>query len=386
MKCRVCESNCKMFLDLGRQPIANNFLTPENFKDEWFYNLQVYFCPDCFTAQIGECPDSSEVFNKDYSFFTGSSQRMVKHFANLADKIKKSFMPKNGCIMEIGSNDGTFLEHFKDNVHLGFDPSGSVNDVARAKGVRVYPYPFENFGNVASAWPKTDVFVSANSFAHISNRRGVLDGIKRMLAPDGVWINEEPYLGNIISRLEYDQFYNEHTFYSSIVSMQKTLYLYDLEIMDFEFLWTHGGSIRYFVGHRKPGLREKVEDAIKAEGLDNFDVFNSFGKLVKFSAKRLKQRLIDIKKPVVGYGAAAKSTIVLNYCDIGPDIVSKIYDTTPEKQGKFSPGMHVPIVSYEQFKEDNPLDIVLFAWNHAKEIFAKEAGIERNWIIPTGGI
>jgi len=145
------------------------------------------------------------------------------------------------------------------------------------------------------------------------------------------------------------------------------------------------GTIRYFVGHRKPGLREKVEDAIKAEGLDNFDVFNSFGKLVKFSAKRLKQRLIDIKKPVVGYGAAAKSTIVLNYCDIGPDIVSKIYDTTPEKQGKFSPGMHVPIVSYEQFKEDNPLDIVLFAWNHAKEIFAKEAGIERNWIIPTGG-
>ena len=386
MICRVCESKCEMFMDLGRQPIANNFLAPEDFKDEWFYNLQAYFCPECYTVQIGDCPDVSEVFNKDYTFFTGTSERMVKHFADLADRIKESILPKNGCIMEIGSNDGTFLEHFKDGVHLGFDPSESVNEVARSKGVKVYPYPFENFGQVASAWPKTDVFVSANSFAHISNRVGVLQGIQKMLAPGGVWIDEEPYLGNIISRLEYDQFYNEHTFYSSMVSMQKTLHLYDLEIMDFEFLWTHGGSIRYFIGHRKPGLRPKVEAAIKNEGLDKFDVFESFGKLVKFSADRFKQKLVDIKGPVVGYGAAAKSTTVLNYCGIGPDLVSKIYDTTPEKQGKFSPGAHVPIVPYEQFREDNPQDVILLAWNHAREIFAKEAGVERNWIIPTGGM
>lgn len=386
MKCRVCEADCKMFLDLGRQPIANNFLTQDHFQDEWFYNLQVYFCPDCFTVQIGECPDSSEVFNENYSFFTGSSAYMVKHFATLADRIKKSFMPIHGCIMEIGSNDGTFLEHFKDNIHLGFDPSESVNEVARSKDVRVYPYPFENFGEVADRWPKTNVFVSANSFAHISNRRGVLKNIKRMLAPDGVWIDEEPYLGNIISRLEYDQFYNEHTFYSSMVSMQKTLYMYDLEIIDFEFLWTHGGSIRYFISHRKPGFNTKVEGAIKAEGLDDFDVFSSFGRLVQFSTKRFKQRLTDLKRPIVGYGAAAKSTTVLNYCNIGPELILKIYDTTPEKHGKFSPGVHVPIVSYDQFKEDNPGDVILFAWNHAKEIFAKEAGTDRNWIMPTGGI
>ena len=382
MKCRVCESDCRMFLDLGKQPIANNFLTPEQFKDEWFYDLRVYFCPECFTIQIGECPDSPEVFNRNYTFYTGSSEYMVKHFTNLAQMIKQQYMPENGCIMEIGSNDGTFLEHFKGNVHLGFDPSESVNEVARSKGVRVYPYPFENFGAVASAWPKTDVFVSANSFAHIQNRRGVLEGIKGMLAQDGVWINEEPYLGNIIDTLAYDQFYNEHTFYSSIASMQKVLNMFDLGIKDFEYLWTHGGSIRYFVGHRKPGLNRKVEDAIKTEGLDNLDIFKSFARLVRFSTKRFKQKLVDLKKPIVGYGATAKSTTILNFCDIGPDLISKIYDTTPAKQGKFSPGAHIPIVPYEHFEHDNPGDVVMLAWNHFEEIHAKERDMKINWILP----
>ena len=384
MICRVCKSKCEMFMDLGRQPIANNFLAPEDFKDEWFYNLQAYFCPECFTVQIGECPDVSEVFNKDYTFFTGTSLRMVKHFANLADRIKASILPKNGCIMEIGSNDGTFLEHFKDSVHLGFDPSESVNESARAKGVRVYPYPFENFGQVASAWPKTDVLVSANSFAHIPNRVGVLEGIQKMLAPGGVWIDEEPYLGNIFSNLAYDQFYNEHAFFSSIASMQKTLNMFGLEIVDFEHVWTHGGSIRYFVGHKKPGLNKKVETAIRNEGLDNFDAFNSFGKMIEFSAKRFKQRLVDLDRPCVGYGATAKSTTILNFCDIGPELVEKIYDTTPTKQGKYSPGAHIPIESYDRFKEDNPENVVMLCWNHMGEVFAKESKMDINWILPHG--
>jgi len=386
MNCRVCSTECKKFLDLGWQPIANNFLTHEQLANEFFYHLKVYFCPVCLTVQIGECPDSSQVFNKDYAFFTGTSEKMREHFAHLADLIKESYMPENGCIMEIGSNDGTFLEHFKDNVHLGFDPSDSVNKVAMTKGVRVYPYPFEDFGDASTAWPKTDVFVSCNAFAHIPDRKGVLSGIKKMLAPNGVWIDEEPYMGNIINNLEYDQFYNEHVFYTSIASMQKTLAMFDLEIKDFEFIWTHCGSIRYFVGHRNPGLRQKVSDAIKNEGLDNFEIFEAFGKKVKGQIDRFKKRLFAMEGPLVGYAASAKSTTLLNCCKIGPDIIEKIYDTTPAKQGKLSPGMHIPIVSYDQFKKDNPSDVVLFAWNHFKEVMAKEAGVERNWIIPNGSL
>jgi len=373
-----------MFLDLGRQPIANNFLTPEHFADEWFYNLQVYFCPDCFTVQIGDCPDSSQVFNEDYSFFTGTSQSMVKHFANLADMIKKKYLPPGGTIIEIGSNDGTFLEHFKNEWHIGFDPSESVSKIATSKGLNIAIAPFGNDSLELGKF--VDVFVSANAFAHIPDRNGVLRSIKRVLEPGGVWIDEQPYLGNIIDQLAYDQFYNEHIFYSSIASMQNALDMYDLELMDLEFVWTHGGSIRYFVGHKRTGLNPKIENVIKGEGLNNFEVFERFGKAVNARIDRFKQDLIDLDRPAVGYGATAKSTTVLNCCNIGPDLVSRIYDTTPAKQGKYSPGKHIPIVSYDQFKEDNPGDVVLFAWNHSKEIMAKEAGVNRNWIMPIGGL
>jgi len=373
-----------MFLDLGRQPIANNFLTPEHFKDEWFYNLQVYFCPDCFTVQIGECPDSSQVFNGNYSFFTGTSQSMVRHFANLANLIKKKYLPPGGIIIEIGSNDGTFLEHFRNEWHIGFDPSESVSKIAASKGLNIAIAPFGNSSLELGKF--VDVFVSANAFAHIPDRNGVLGSIKRVLAPEGIWIDEQPYLGNIIDQLAYDQFYNEHIFYTSIASMQKTLAMHDLEIKGFEFIWTHGGSIRYFVGHKKPLLTPWIDSFIESEKLDNFDVFQRFGKAVDTRIARFKQDLIDLDRPLVGYGATAKSTTVLNSCDICPDLVSKIYDTTPAKQGKYSPGKHIPIMPYTQFKEDNPQDVILFAWNHAKEIFAKEAGIERNWIMPIGGL
>jgi len=387
MNCRVCNAECKKFLDLGWQPIANNFLTHEQLANEFFYHLQAYFCPGCFTVQIGDCPDSSQVFNKDYAFFTGTSAGMIKHFADLADLIKTKYMPENGCIMEIGSNDGTFLEHFTDNVHLGFDPSDSVNKVAMTKGVRVYPYPFEDFGDASTAWPKTDVFVSCNAFAHIQDRNGVLSVIKKMLAINGVWIDEEPYLGNIINSLEYDQFYNEHIFYSSMASMHKTLDMFDLEIFEFDHTWTHGGSIRYFIRHKgRCVVSHKVTEAIESEGFDNYEAFEVFGQAVKGQINRFKKRLSALKGPVMGYAASAKSTTLLNCCNIGPNVIEKIYDTTPEKQGKLSPGMHIPIVPYEQFKEDNPSDVVLFVCNHFKEVMAKEAGVERNWIIPNGSL
>jgi len=387
MNCRICETECKMFLDLGRQPIANNFLTRDQFDSEVFYHLGVYFCPSCMTVQHEYCPECSDVFNGNYPFFTGTSQAMIKHFAQLAELIKEKYLPSHGSIMELGSNDGTFLEHFKDEEHMGFDPSESVNRIARAKGISVYPKPFEKFpAETSKRWQgTTDVFVSANTFAHIPDRHGVLRNIKRIMSTEGVWINEEPYLRSIVDKLAYDQFYNEHVFYTSIVSMRNVLRMHDLEIIDYELLPTHGGSIRYFIGHKRAEQGAKIDDAIEHEGLNSFDVFDRFGRDVEQHAKRFRQRLVDLKRPIVGYGAAAKSTTVLNYCDIGPDIVSKIYDTTPEKQGKFSPGKHIPVVSYGQFAKDDTPDVLLFVWNHGREIYDKERSRPRNWILPVGG-
>ncbi|MFA5377553.1 MAG: class I SAM-dependent methyltransferase [Dehalococcoidia bacterium] len=388
MKCRVCETDCKMFLDLGWQPIANNFIARDQFPSEPFYHLQVFFCPSCFTVQLGECPEGRGVFNENYPFFTGTSQGMIKHFVQFSELIKEKYLPANGTIMEIGSNDGTFLEHFKNWEHMGFDPSESVTRVARSKGISVYPKPFETFpAKDSKRWHgATDVFISANTFAHIPDRHGVLRNIKIMLAQGGVWINEEPYLRSIIDKLAYDQIYNEHIFYTSIASMRNALNMHHLEIIDFEILPTHGGSIRYFIGHKRAeDSNGKIDQAVEHEGLNSFDVFQHFGQAVQRCATEFKKNLLALKRPVVGYGAAAKSTTVLNYCDIGPDIVSKIYDTTPEKQGKFSPGKHIPVVSYSQFAEDDTPDVVLFVWNHGREIYDKERYRTRNWLLPVGG-
>jgi len=371
-----------MFLDLGKQPLANRFLTPDQFAHETFYNLDIHFCPECLTVQIGDCPDSSEVFNGEYPFFTGTSSRMVQHFADLAGLIKSRYMPEGGLIVEMGSNDGTFLVNFEDVNHVGLDPSSNVTEIARGKGLNVHPY---SFSSSFFDPQEIDVLVSANVFAHIPDRHGVLDSIKESLALEGVWINEEPYLIDIIDGLAYDQFYNEHVFYTSIASMQNVLETHDLEIKDFELIWPHGGSIRYFVGHKTRGDNPKIRLAIRSEGLGNIGVFHKFGTKVYGKILKFKQDITNVKPTAVGYAATAKSTTVLNSCGIGPDLISRIYDTTPDKQGKYSPGSHIPIVPYDQFKIDAPENVVLFAWNHTREILKKEAGFNRNWIMPTGG-
>jgi len=404
MKCRICDTKCKQFLDLGKQPIANNFVSKSQFDSEVFYNLTVHFCPQCFTIQLGETVPPAKVFNENYSFYTGTSQAMADHFKELAVMINdRFFLPiadkgKWPVMIEIGANDGTFLQHFSDLMKLhdkptciGFEPSKSVAEVAKKKGVRICGTPFEKheFPGVGN-WPKTDVIVSANTFAHIEDRRGFLKNIKKVMAHDGVWINEEPYFGNTIDRLAFDQFYNEHVFYTSITSMARTLEMFGLHIDSVEFLWTHGGSIRYFIkhGHADPGpLTAFIYRSIHSNALetDPWETLQAFGEKVQGRIERLQSDLRGLKGPVVGYGAPAKMSTITNACGLGPETISKIYDTTSAKVGKFSPGQHIPIVSHSEFSKDRTKNVVLFVWNHLAEVMAKEGGRKkrgRKWILP----
>jgi methylation protein EvaC len=230
--------------------------------------------------------------------------------------------------------------------------------------------------------PKADVVVSCNTFAHIAKRSDVLRGIYRILDTNGVWIDEEPYLGEVVRQLAYDQFYNEHIYYSSVASMAKMLDRHDLEIKDVEFVWTHGGSVRYVVGHKTPGGSAKVRELIAQEGLDRLEVFMDFADEVKRFTDRFVGRVRSLRGDVAGYAASAKSTTVLNYCQLGPDDVECLYDNTIVKQGKLSPGMHVPVVDAGGFRRDKPKHTIMFAWNHAKEIMAKESSVPTEWMFP----
>lgn len=386
MNCRICNTTTKKFLDLGKQPIANNFLIEDQFDSEYFYKLEVFFCPECYTVQIGNVPDKEQIFNENYAFFTSTSNHMIQHFRELANIIKNNnHLSKDGFIVEIGSNDGTFLKNFRGYNHLGIEPSMSVASAAQKRGVRTLCVFFneEAAEKIVERNGQADVIVTTNCFPHMIDRESVLKGIKILLKPKGIWINEEASLNEVINLGSYDQFYNEHVFFSSIASFRNTMFLYDLNLLDVDYLKVHGGSLRFFSSHADVGGRKhKIKDYIRTESLRNFERFLEFEYRVEETRKRFLQRLFLLRGNTVGYAATAKSTTVLNYCKIGTNLISKIYDTTPIKQGKFSPGMHVPVVSYDSFKEDKPKNVVLFAWNHAKEIYEKEKDKDINWILP----
>jgi len=383
MICRICGKKCVEFLDLGQQPVANNFVTKDQFESELFYHLTVLVCLSCLTIQLGEQVDAEKVFNKDYTFYTGTSQVMTDHFLDLARLIKADYLPndpeRKPVIVEIGSNDGTFLQHFVSDKYIatGFEPSGSVAKVARSRGVKIEGSRFETAN--LKGQPTADVVVSTNTFAHIPDREGVLKNIANLLSPHGVWINEEPYFGEVIRRLAFDQFYNEHGYYTSINSMITTLLEYGMCIKKIEFVSTHGGSIRYYIGR---GTDNSDIQAFLIRSLGNTFEADTVNCLLKFGAdvrlriKQLRDTIIDIGKPIIGYGAPAKMSTLTVACDLGPDIITKTYDNTPAKIGKFSPGKHIPVVDSDGFRDDKTKNVLLFAWNHKAEILAKESAVE----------
>lgn len=383
--CKTCQNETKRFLDLGMQPLANHLLIDLGHKDhEIKYPLTLSFCPVCFMVQVDHVVEPSIIFNQCYPYVTGTSSFMVDHFKEMSDLIKQIYVGEHGFVFEFGSNDGTLLSNFKNYHHLGIDPAGcEIGGLDIEVGFFDEQKAEEVFANHGFA----NVIISTNAFPHIENRDSVLKGIKKLLHPDGFWINEEVYLGSVIDNGSYDQFYNEHIYTSSILSMRNTVARYGLELVRCKFQEVHGGSMRYFITHQENAMSVtdwalRLYGMISRERLWDYELLRTFARKVSLSKQKFIDTLEKVNGPVVGYGATAKSTTVLNYCNIGPDVIEKIYDTTPEKQGKFTPGMHIPIVSYDDFDKDKPKNVVLFAWNHSKEIFRKEMGKNINWIMP----
>ena len=215
---------------------------------------------------------------------------------------------------------------------------------------------------------------------HIPNLKDIIQGIKKILNTKGVLIFEDPYLGDVIQKNSYDQIYDEHVYIFSALAVQKIFNMFDMELIDLQPQSTHGGSMRYFISHK--GSYEQsnnVEKIINKEinlGLNKESTFRNFSINIQNSKIALKELLKTLKsqgKKIAGYGATSKSTTILNYCNIGPDLIDYITDTTPIKQKKFSPGMHIPIVDYQYFKDNPPDFAFLFAWNHSNEIMEKES-------------
>jgi methylation protein EvaC len=383
-RCRICGEAVAEFLDLGTQPLSDSFPREGEAAHEFSYRLAVGRCSGCAMVQLVEEVPRERMFNEDYPYFSAGSSVMRAHFATTA----RSFLNRLGAaddpfVVEIGCNDGVMLGTVRDAGvrHLGFEPSGSVAAVARAKGIQVREAFFE--AATASAARKehgpADVIFAANTLCHIPYMDSILEGVRELLAPDGVFVFEDPYLGDIVAQSSFDQIYDEHYFLFCATSVRTMARRFGLELVEVERLPVHGGEVRYTLARQGTRSPSGAVAALLAEEEDrqlaNLETLRRFADTVftvRDDLTSLLRRLRDEGRTVVAYGATAKSATVTNFCGIGPDLVTRVYDTTPAKQGRLTPGAHIPVVPADRFADDRPDYAVLFAWNHAEEIMANE--------------
>ncbi|MCX7121771.1 MAG: class I SAM-dependent methyltransferase [Gammaproteobacteria bacterium] len=390
VECRICKNAVAPFMTFGKMPIANGFLASSNPSDEYFFELAPIFCDGCKTFQIAEQPEPEKMFHDHYAFFSRTSKRMVQHFQEYASWVKQTYLSdSNPFVVELGSNDGILLENFaRDGIqHLGVEPSANVAEEARKYGVNTISEFFSPTiaDKIVAEYGQADVLMAANVMCHIPDLNQVAIGAKNLLKPTGVLIFEDPYLGDMIAKTSYDQIYDEHVYIFSAHSVANIFGRQGFELIDVKHQETHGGSMRYILAKKgaraiQPSVAQVLEKE-KKQGLCSPEAYQQF----KSNCELSKKELVDILKKcklenrrVVGYAATSKSTTVLNYCGIGPDLIDYICDTTPLKQNTYTPGMHIPVRAYEDFANNQPETALLFAWNHKDEIMQKEKSFVAN--------
>ncbi|MFI1197390.1 methyltransferase domain-containing protein [Micromonospora sp. NPDC020750] len=393
--CRVCDGNVHEFLDLGRQPLSDAFREPDSDATEFFFRLAVGQCESCTMVQLTESVPRERMFHEDYPYHSSGSAVMREHFASVARRfLATELAVPDPFIVEMGCNDGVMLSTIQQAGvrHLGFEPSGRVAEVARAAGVRVRTAFFEDStaAQVRAAEGPAQVIFAANTMCHIPYPDSIFRGVDALLAPDGVFVFEDPYLGDLVAKTSFDQIYDEHFFLFSGHSVRAMAEHYGFELVDVERLPVHGGEIRYTLaraGRRTPSAAVAAllaeEDARGLSGMETLRGFAADVMRVRDDLVELLRRLRKDGSRVVAYGATAKSATVTNFCDIGPELVSYVCDSTPAKQHRLTPGKHIPVRPPTAFRDPYPDYALLFAWNHADEIMANEQEFRRSggrWI------
>ena len=373
----------KVFLNLGRQPLANSFLKnieKNTLRNEFFYNLKICFNTKNYLVSVAKPVNPKKQYTDKYAHRASESNTMRSAFKNVAKKLFKRFRPKK--IMEIGSNDGVFLRNFNKKSVIAVEPCKNLARLTK-KLFKTY----DEFWNLKLANKlikqkkgEIDLIFSANTISHIPNLKETFRGIYNILSKNGVLVIEDPSLLKVLQNNSYDQFYDEHVYVFSSISINNVIQEFGLRLFDVEHLSTHGGSNRYYIckknGKYKKSLR--LKNAIKNEisyKLHKIESYLKFSKRINLSRKNLfnlMKRLKKKNKKIISYGATYKSTTVFNYCNINSKIIDYVTDTTYNKQGKYTPGTHIKIISPEHGMNNTVDYAFLGAWNFKKEIFKKE--------------
>ncbi len=387
IQCRLCnKSDLISVLRLESTPPANEFISEDQLNiNQNKFPLELYFCNNCNHIQLLDVVNPSILF-EDYVYVSGTSPVFVNHFREYANNIIQRFNPdKNFLVVDIGSNDGTLLKFFKNNNFqvLGIDPAKNISSNASKNGIETITdfFTSELSKKITKEYKKASIITANNVFAHADNLEDIVLGIKNLLSSEGVFIFEVSYLVDVLEKNLFDTIYHEHLSYHSVEPLKSFFLANGLEMISAERINTHGGSLRGYVQLKNAGRENDgtVEELIKYEkqiGLNEATTFLNFSKNINNLKSQLLNLLQSIKsegKTIAGFGAPAKATTLMYQFGINKEYIDFIVDDSPLKQGLYSPGLKIPVMSSDAIKLKSPDYLIILAWNFSESIIKKNS-------------
>ena len=391
--CRFCGHALQTtFVDLGMSPLCQTHIEPQQLNSmEPFFPLHAWVCERCFLVQLEEYVAPANIFS-EYAYFSSFADSWVEHARKYSVLMRERFgIGRDSLVMEIASNDGYLLQHFVAAAVpvLGIEPAANIAKVAQDKGIRteVCFHGRASADKVVAKYGQADLLLGNNVLAHVPDLNDFVAGMKRLLKPTGVITMEFPHLQRLMEQNQFDTIYHEHFSYFSFFTVEQVFAAHGLTLFDVDELPTHGGSIRIYARHEQDSSKpvsaraQQLRARELALGFNRLQTYQNFAEQVKSTKRKILSLLIDLKNrgsSIVGYGAPGKGNTLLNYCGIRTDLLSYTVDRNPYKQGKYTPGTHIPILSPDQIRETRPDYIFILPWNLKDEI-SMQMGFVREW-------
>jgi len=397
VRCRSCGgTDLSVFLSLGDLPLSDGLLAADDLeREEPRYPLDVAFCPNCALVQILETVPPEQLFGADYPYFSSFTDTLLEHSAaNVRARIEEQQLDGSSLVVELASNDGYLLQYYQARgiPVLGIDPAPGPVAAARGRGIETLQAFFgrDLAARLAADGRRADVIHANNVLAHVADTNGFVAGMGMLLKEDGVAVIEAPYVKELIDRGEFDTIYHEHLCYFSVTALAQLFRRHGLSLNRVEPLEIHGGSLRLFVGRQSQadGSVGEYLQAEHASGMDRLDYYSDFSSRVERIRSDLKALLERLRRGgarIAGYGAAAKGTILLNFSGIGHEVLGFVADRNVHKQGRYIPGVRLPIASPARILEDQPDYLLILPWNFKEEIMQQQSEYRRRggrFIVP----